>query len=260
MIRRRRRSASTRPRSSSVRPNSTPRKSISTIPTSSRRSTAPSSRATSTMGQTVAASFQTPTLFLIATDLTKMQVDTNVSESDIGALKARRQGDFHRRTLIPIGLSRRGHPDPPVAADRAERRHLSMPWSASTTAIPRCMPGMTATVAVRRRSARQRAARARPGPALYAGAGRGSPGLATAAAALRHPGATRGSGFCARASRCPSTSCTGLDDDTYHRNRQGRSASQGDQVIVGEAIPASGRGCRPARRDSESRERRDRHG
>jgi HlyD family secretion protein len=34
-------------------------------------------------GQTVAASFQTPTLFLIATDLTKMQVDTNVSESDI---------------------------------------------------------------------------------------------------------------------------------------------------------------------------------
>jgi HlyD family secretion protein len=41
-----------------------------------------------TAGQTVAASFQTPTLFLIATDLTKMQVDTNVSESDIaGALE-----------------------------------------------------------------------------------------------------------------------------------------------------------------------------
>jgi HlyD family secretion protein len=40
-----------------------------------------------TMGQTVAASFQTPTLFLIATDLNKMQVDTNVSESDIGGIK-----------------------------------------------------------------------------------------------------------------------------------------------------------------------------
>ncbi len=39
-----------------------------------------------TQGQTVAASFQTPTLFLIATDLTKMQVDTNVSESDIGRI------------------------------------------------------------------------------------------------------------------------------------------------------------------------------
>jgi len=40
-----------------------------------------------TIGQTVTASFQTPTLFLIATDLTKMQVDTNVSESDIGGVK-----------------------------------------------------------------------------------------------------------------------------------------------------------------------------
>lgn len=39
-----------------------------------------------TMGQTVAASFQTPTLFLIATDLTRMEVDTNVSESDIGGV------------------------------------------------------------------------------------------------------------------------------------------------------------------------------
>ncbi len=40
-----------------------------------------------TMGQTVAASFQTPTLFVIATDLTKMEVDANVSESDIGAIR-----------------------------------------------------------------------------------------------------------------------------------------------------------------------------
>ena len=41
-----------------------------------------------TMGQTVAASFQTPTLFIIATDLTKMEVDANVSESDIGGIHA----------------------------------------------------------------------------------------------------------------------------------------------------------------------------
>jgi HlyD family secretion protein len=40
-----------------------------------------------TVGQTVAASFQTPTLFLIATDLTKMQVDASVSEGDIGGVK-----------------------------------------------------------------------------------------------------------------------------------------------------------------------------
>ena len=38
------------------------------------------------VGQTVAASFQTPVLFLIAQDLTKMQVNANVSESDIGGV------------------------------------------------------------------------------------------------------------------------------------------------------------------------------
>jgi HlyD family secretion protein len=47
-----------------------------------------------TMGQTVAASFQTPTLFLIATDLTKMEVDTNVSESDIGGIKQSNTATF----------------------------------------------------------------------------------------------------------------------------------------------------------------------
>ena len=39
------------------------------------------------VGQTVAASFQTPTLFKIARDLTAMQIDTSVSEADIGAIK-----------------------------------------------------------------------------------------------------------------------------------------------------------------------------
>lgn len=47
-----------------------------------------------TIGQTVAASFQTPTLFLIAQDLTKMQVDTNVSESDVGAAKVGQKASF----------------------------------------------------------------------------------------------------------------------------------------------------------------------
>lgn len=39
------------------------------------------------VGQTVAASFQTPTLFLIAKDLRQMQIDTNIAEADIGAIK-----------------------------------------------------------------------------------------------------------------------------------------------------------------------------
>lgn len=55
-----------------------------------------------TMGQTVAASFQTPTLFLIATDLTKMQVDANVSESDIGGIR-----NGNKATFIVDAYSRR---------------------------------------------------------------------------------------------------------------------------------------------------------
>ncbi|MGO8911083.1 MAG: efflux RND transporter periplasmic adaptor subunit [Bradyrhizobium sp.] len=47
-----------------------------------------------TMGQTVASSFQTPTLFLIASDLTKMEVDANVSESDIGGIKLGNKATF----------------------------------------------------------------------------------------------------------------------------------------------------------------------
>ena len=46
------------------------------------------------VGQTVAASFQTPTLFLIAQDLAKMQVDTNVSESDVGLAEVGQRATF----------------------------------------------------------------------------------------------------------------------------------------------------------------------
>jgi HlyD family secretion protein len=46
------------------------------------------------VGQTVAASFQTPTLFTIAEDLTKMQIDTNVAESDIGVVRVGQNVEF----------------------------------------------------------------------------------------------------------------------------------------------------------------------
>lgn len=46
------------------------------------------------VGQTVAASFQTPTLFNIAKDLTKMQIDTNVDEADIGRIAAGQEVEF----------------------------------------------------------------------------------------------------------------------------------------------------------------------
>jgi len=46
------------------------------------------------VGQTVAASFQAPTLFEIAQDLTKMQVDTNVDEADIGRVQLGQDASF----------------------------------------------------------------------------------------------------------------------------------------------------------------------
>ena len=39
------------------------------------------------VGQTVAASLQSPTLFIIAADLTKMQVNANVDEADVGRIR-----------------------------------------------------------------------------------------------------------------------------------------------------------------------------
>ena len=46
------------------------------------------------VGQTVAASLSAPTLFTIAEDLRKMQVDTSVAEADVGKLKPGMQASF----------------------------------------------------------------------------------------------------------------------------------------------------------------------
>ncbi len=46
------------------------------------------------VGQTVAASFQAPDIFDIAQDLTQMQVDTNVDESDVGTIRTGQPVNF----------------------------------------------------------------------------------------------------------------------------------------------------------------------
>ncbi len=76
------------------------------------------------VGQTVAATLQSPTLFLVAQDLRKMQVDTNVAEADVGRIAAGMAATFtvdaypaetFRGTIREV----RNAP-----ADRPERRHL----------------------------------------------------------------------------------------------------------------------------------------
>jgi HlyD family secretion protein len=46
------------------------------------------------VGQTVAASLQAPVIFTIANDLTKMQIDTNVAEADVGVVAVGQTVDF----------------------------------------------------------------------------------------------------------------------------------------------------------------------
>src|SRR5438270_7467133 len=46
------------------------------------------------VGQTVAASLQAPVIFTIANDLTKMQIDANVAEADVGVIVVNQQVDF----------------------------------------------------------------------------------------------------------------------------------------------------------------------
>src|SRR5215469_13840547 len=47
------------------------------------------------VGQTVAASMSAPTLFVIANDLSKMQIDANVAEADVGGIEVGQHVDFH---------------------------------------------------------------------------------------------------------------------------------------------------------------------
>jgi RND family efflux transporter MFP subunit len=53
------------------------------------------------VGQTVAASLQSPTVFAIAADMTKMQVNANVDESDIGRIRP-------GQTVMLTGVNREG--------------------------------------------------------------------------------------------------------------------------------------------------------
>ena len=76
------------------------------------------------VGQTVAASFQTPTLFQIGKDLTQMQIDSTVSEADIGQIKVGQPVKFRVDAFPGHRIQRRGAAGSPECHDPAERRHL----------------------------------------------------------------------------------------------------------------------------------------
>jgi HlyD family secretion protein len=197
-----------------------------------------------TVGQTVAASFQTPTLFLIATDLTKMQVDTNVSESDIGGIK---NGDkatftvdaFPKRTFEGVVTQVRQSPqnvqnvvtyDVVVSVDNPD---LTL------------KPGMTAAnrIVIDQRTNVLRV----PSQAL-----RYSPAGVAGVRGQRSAGTRPAGGKAAQArvwvlrdgQPTPVPVVAGLDDDTYTEIVKG-DLKPGDQVIVTEQRAASTRAATP---------------
>ena len=100
------------------------------------------------VGQTVAASLQAPILFVIANDLSRMQVQASIDEADVGRVKAGQEVTFRvdafpERSVPRAASSRCG------CSRRSSR--TSSPTtrsSASTTPGSVLMPGMTATVSV----------------------------------------------------------------------------------------------------------------
>lgn len=99
------------------------------------------------VGQTVAASLQAPVIFTIAQDLRKMEVHTNVAESDIGRLKAG----------MPVSFTVDAYPGEPFRGSIRDIRNAPQVVQNVVTYDAvidvnnddlRLKPGMTATVSV----------------------------------------------------------------------------------------------------------------
>ena len=176
-----------------------------------------------TAGQTVAASLQTPTLFLIATDLTKMQVDTNVSESDIAGVK---QGTgagftvdaFPNRTFQGTVTQVR---QSPISVQNVITYDAVIDVSNPNFLLK---PGMTATAKIIKSQARN-VLRA-PSQALRF----------TPAGVAKAGDAKQKVIWVERAGKLVSVPVTvGLDDDTFAEIKNGGLTRQ-DQVVVSQAV------------------------
>ncbi len=185
-----------------------------------------------TVGQTVAASFQTPTLFLIATDLTKMQVDANVSESDIGGI----------RTGAGASFTVEAFPEHVFDGEVTEVRQAPQTVQNVVTydvviSVPNAdlllKPGMTATASIvvddRDNVLRvpDQALRYTPGGVAAASGRVAGPSSESRAGASKQVWVVRDG----RPAAVPVT--IGLDDDTYAEVTAG-DLKPGDQVITSE--------------------------
>jgi len=99
------------------------------------------------VGQTVASSFSTPTLFQIANDLTKMQIDSSIAEADIGSIVDGQAVDFtvdaypYRTFTGGVTQVR----DSPITVNNVVTYDVVL---GVTNADYKLMPGMTANVSI----------------------------------------------------------------------------------------------------------------
>ncbi len=185
------------------------------------------------MGQTVAASFQTPTLFLIATDLTALEVDTNVAEGDIGQLKPGAKATFTVESF----------PNKPFSGAVTQLRQSPqtvqnvVTYNAVVSADNSAgllMPGMTATV--RFEAERRDNVLRIPDQALRYTPG-GLAAISGVPMSTENPVPSAGGSpiYVLRDGQVVRIAIvTGLDDDTYTEVVKG-DLKEGDQVIIGEA-------------------------
>ena len=88
-----------------------------------------------------------PTLFIIAADLTKMQVNANIDEADVGRMRPGQAVTFRVDAYPDRHVRRHGRAGPAAADVGAERRHLR-PSSTCRTRELKLKPGMTANVKI----------------------------------------------------------------------------------------------------------------
>jgi HlyD family secretion protein len=202
------------------------------------------------VGQTVAASLQAPTLFVVAADLTKMQVDASVHEADVGQVQPGQKATF-RVDAFPseefLGTVALVRLDPIVQQNVVTYSTLIDVPNADL----KLKPGMTATVSIRTAERRNvlrvpnGALRFRPGADLLArvGAGRAVPVAGATASSTNEPG-TAGMAWVLDAGRLSSRRLVlGISDDNYTELVRG-DLEEGALVVTSALV--SGAAATPA--------------
>ncbi len=214
------------------------------------------------VGQTVAASFQTPTLFLIARDLRDMQIDTNVAEADVALLNVGMQARFRVDALGERSFE---------ASVRQIRLNPKIEQNVVTYNVVLAtrnedgllLPGMTANVQVEiaRRDAALRvpnlALRFRPSeandvaPAAATGATAQSSGAPADRAARTPPQARTRIAEVLVAQDTPGGQplrrqrvTLGITDGTFTEVVAGSGVAEGDRIAIGEFVQASNASAR----------------